>query len=200
MNRTASLAVIAALAVCLSIVGCTKPPDTGEDDIRALLGSSGYTCDDHASAYGSDDSTLQNGGEGGLPTDNGFPPFVRFRRYIPTGGVSRVVNIQIPAYPGHPDTTALATITVDINGELRTMFDTTTNPIQVWRKPFHDRAVRRVYLTKSETGWHIRKVTPMNFTTVGAAYELRLVGLHAEAASGEVFDLADPDTLLAKDE
>lgn len=198
MNRltVGSLLIVTALL----LFGCSRTAEDPEEDIRALLAASGYTSDSHTRAYGSEDSTPAGGGDGELPTSGELPPFGRFIRYIPGGGVSREVNVQIPAYPGYPETTALATITVDIYGELRTIFDTTTNPMQVWRKPFHDRGTRRVYLTKNQTGWHIRRVTPLNIITVNAPYSLRLVRLHAEAASGEVFDLTDPDTLLSKEE
>ncbi|MEO0073081.1 MAG: hypothetical protein ABIK43_00270, partial [candidate division WOR-3 bacterium] len=194
------LTVSLMLILGWAVFSCSRQAEDPEAEIRTLLASSGYTNDSHASAYGSADSTLAGGGEGDFLIDGELPPFVRFIRYIPGGSVSRNVDVQIPAYPGYPDTTALATITIDVLGELRTAFDTTTHPIKVWRKPFHDRAVRRVYLTKNETGWHIRKVTPLNITTVNAPYSLRLVSLHAEAASGEVFDLTNPDTLLAKEE
>jgi hypothetical protein len=203
VKRLLLTATLALLVAGLGILGCSRPPADNEEDIRALLASSGYTSDKQTTAYGSDDSTPTSGGGGDLgPGADGYDtiPFVRFRRFVPQGGVSKNINVQIPAYPGYPDTTALATITADINGELRTLYDTASNPWHVWRKPFHDQAVRKVYLTRDANGWYIRKVSPMNFTTVGAAYSLRLVNIHAVAASGEVFDLATADTLLSKDE
>jgi hypothetical protein len=81
------------------------------------------------------------------------------------------------------------------------MFDTTTNPIAVWRKPFHDVAVRKVFLTYSHDRWHIRKVSPLRVATQDAPYEMNIVRLHAVGAvSGEDFDLTTTDTLLTKDE
>ena len=153
--------VLSALALMLGVLwllpaGCARTDD--ETAIRNLLGSSAYTDENNTRSYGSDDSTPTGGGG----TTDGYEtiPFVRFRRYIPPGGVSRGVHIDIPAYPGDPDTTALATITTTVNGDFRTMFDTTVNPIQVWRKPFVDEAKRFVYLTRDKDRWRIRKVSP----------------------------------------
>jgi len=203
MKKKLVLAVTTLLVLSLGILGCGKQAKNDEEDIRNLLNASGYTDESHTQGYSSQDSIPISGGDPDLgPGMDGYDtiPFVRFRRFVRPSGISRTVVISIPAYPGYPDTTALATITSDIHGELRTIFDTTTNPMLVWRKPFHDQAVRRVYLTKGPDRWYIRKVSPLNITTVDAAYELRLVSLHVEAASGEVFDLSTADTLLTKEE
>ncbi|MEO0079378.1 MAG: hypothetical protein ABIK44_01710 [candidate division WOR-3 bacterium] len=200
--HTMLLAVTVSLLLTVGLMGC-RQKENDEESIRNLLNGSSYTDESQTRGYSSQDSTLAPGGEPGLgPGADGYEtiPFVRFRRFVPQGGISRSILVQIPAYPGYPDTTALATITSDIHGEFRTLFDTTTHPMLVWRKPFHDQAVRRVYLTKGPDGWHIRKVSPLNITTVDAAYELRLVSIHVQAASGEVFELTTADTLLAKDE
>jgi hypothetical protein len=193
------LVTASVLALGLLAVGCNQAPGD-EEQIRTLLGSSSYTDEDNTRSYGAEDSTPS----GNDPGDADFlMPFVRFRRYIPPGGVTRTVNVAIPAYPGYPDTTALATVTADIYGQFHTLFDTTTNPLQVWRKPFHDQAVRRAYLTKNDDGWHVRKVTPIEFTTVDAAYTLRVGEIVVHAASwpdADTFRLTDPDTLLAKSE
>jgi len=191
------LVLVSVLASTLVLVGCNQAP-ADEDAIKTLLGSSSYTDENNTRSYGAEDSTPS----GNDPGDGDVMiPFVRFRRYIPPGGVTRVVNVTIPAYPGYPDTTALATITADVYGEFHTLFDTTTNPLQVWRKPFHDQAVRQVYLTRDGDGWHVRKVTPLEFTTVDAAYNLRIQSLAVHAASwpdADTFRLTDPDSMLAK--
>ncbi len=202
MKRAIVLTAIVALGLSIGFLRCGQKK-TDEEAIKELLNTSSYTSEQHDQAYGSEDSTVTTGGEeiAGLRVDNyDTIPFVRFRRYVPKGGVSRTIEIKIPAYPGYPDTTALATITSDIHGELRTMFDTTTNPIQVWCKPFHDQAVRKVYLTKHEHRWCIRKVSPLAVRTMNAAYELRLDSVIAVASSGENFKLTTGDTLLAKEE
>jgi len=196
-------AVLAALIVLMLVpVGCSLQQNDDEQAITDLLNSSGYTNEDNDRSYGSDDTTLAGGGDDGPLTDDPHrPPFVRFRRYIPRGGISRNINIQIPAYPGYPDSTALATITADIDGELRTMFDTTGNPILVWRKQFHDQAVRKVYLARTQDGWRIRKVTPLEFQTVDAPYTLRIHELKVHAASWreqDTFRIQNGDTMLAK--
>jgi hypothetical protein len=200
MKKTALFAVAVLLVAGLALVGCQRQSND-EQSIENLLSGSGYTNDEHAKNYGANDTTLER--PDSLPGFDGYekPPFVRFRRYIPPGGVSRSVNIQIPAYPGGPDTTALATITWQVTGELRTMFDTTTNPIYVWRKPFTDKGTRRIYLEKYDDRWHIRKVSPLAVATENPAYNLNITSIHAVSAlSHDTFDLTTTDTLLAKDQ
>jgi len=200
MKRTLILAAAVLLMAVLALTGCNRKQDE-EQVIDTLLVNSGYTNDEHTKNYGANDTTLPDP-DTVLGTD-GYEriPFVRFRRYIPANGFSRTRNIQIPAYPGGPDTTALVTITWDITGELRTMFDETTNPILVWRKPFHDVAVRKVYLEKFGDAWHIVKISPLVTSTRNAAYSLQVTSVHAVGrVSGEVFDLTTSDTMLTKDE
>ncbi|MBN2537861.1 hypothetical protein JXB37_06255 [candidate division WOR-3 bacterium] len=199
--RPLALAALFLAAAALLFAGCAGFGSGDEQDIRTLLNTSGYTNEDNDRSYGSDDSTVTPGGDGPLTDDPHRVPFVRFRRYIPPRGVSRQVTVDIPAYPGWPDTTALATITTDIRGELRTMFDTTSNPILVWRKPFEDRAVRKVLLFKHENRWWIDKVTPLEFSTQDAAYDLEITGLKVHASSwaaGDTFRLTSTDTMLGK--
>jgi len=199
--KKAYATLAALLVLALVPVGCSMQRDDDEQAITDLLNSSGYTDESNDRSYGSEDTTLSDGSGGPGADDPRRPPFVRFRRCIPQGGVSRTINIQIPAYPGYPDSTALATVSTDINGELRTMFDTTGNPILVWRKKFQDQAVRRVYLTRTRDGWRIRKVTPLEFRTVDAPYELRIRELKVHAASWrsqDTFRIHSGDTMLAK--
>jgi hypothetical protein len=161
--------VVAALLVAVvAIVGCQRR-DRDQLAIESLLAGSGYANDANAQSYGENDTTVEKGGDGRLGAESYEEiPFVRFRRYIPPDGFSRTLNIQIPAYPGGPDTTALVTITWDVIGELRTMFDTTANPIPIWRKPFHDVSVRKVYLEKYSGRWHIVKLSPLVVATQNA--------------------------------
>jgi hypothetical protein len=199
-RRNLTLLALLGLAAAMTI-GCDRlSRKTDRDEISRLLAGSSYTGESGDRAYGAADTTLQPGGEGGDFDFGQRIPFVRFRRYIPPRGVSRNYNVQIPAWPGWPDTTALVTVTTDVTGELRTMFDTTGNPILVWRKEFRDRATRRVFLTKDDGGWHIRKVTALAFRTADAPYDLRIDSVRAASTSGELFVLTDADTLLAKDE
>ena len=201
MKRTLILAAASLLVTAVALTGCNRKHDD-QQTIQSLLVNSGYTNDEHTKNYGANDTTLEPGSDSTLGTD-GYEriPFVRFRRYIPANGLSRTLNIQIPAYQGGPDTTALVTITWDVTGELRTMFDTTTNPILVWRKPFHDVAIRKVYLEKYADAWHIIKISPLVLSTQNAAYNLQVTGIHAVGrVSGEVFDLNTSDTMLTKDQ
>lgn len=200
MKRMTLLAVAGALAAALALVGCAKKQDE-QTAIIDLLAGSDYSNNSHASNYGANDTTLEQPDT--LPgTDvNGRIPFVRFRRYIPATGIQRTASVQIPAYPGGPDSTALATINWTINGELRTMFDTTTNPINVWRKPYTDIGIRKVYLEKHGDRWHIMKISPLRIATQNAAYNLNIVSIHAVSRlSHDTFDLATTDTLLSKNQ
>jgi len=201
MKHAFALAAIVASVLLAGLAGCSNARKDDERAIKSLLGNSGYTNDNQTSSYGAEDSTLEDG-SGSEPGRDGYEriPFVRFRRYIAPNGVSRTVDIQIPA-PGGDDTTALATITQDVNGELRTVFDTTTNPIHVWRKPFHDKSTRKVYLTKSNTGWHIRKLSPLKIETQDPAYHLAVTRVYAVGRlSGDTFELTTTDTLLTKEQ
>ncbi len=210
MKRLSATVFAALLLVGAGMLGCDTARTSDEESVRALLDASEYTDEESSVRYGSADSTLGAGNGAELPILAGYQylPFVRFHRYIPRTGITRTVEVTIPAYPGYDDTTALATITTDIVGELRVTTDTSTNPILVWRKPFHDVSVRRVYLTKTRAnrrtprgGWHIVKVSPVQITTQNPDYNLRIVRLRATARpSGANFELVTADTLLAKDE
>jgi hypothetical protein len=202
MKRTTLFAVAVALAAALAFVGCAKQQQNDQQAVNDLLTGSDYTNDTHVSNYGANDTTLdQPDTLQGMSTEDGYGriPFVRFRRYIPTNGIQRQVKVQIPAYPGGPDTTALATITWTITGELRTMFDTTTQPINIWRKPFTDFGTRKVYLEKYDNSWHIKKISPLKIATQNAAYNLNIISIHAVGLlSHDTFDLTTTDTLLTK--
>ena len=202
MKQALKMTAMALLVAAVGFTGCKRQQEDNEQAIQNLLNASGYTDENQSRSYGVDDSTPEPGGDPG-PGMDGYEriPLVRFRRFVPHSGVSRNINFQIPAYPGCPDTTALATVTTDIHGELRTAFDTTTNPIQVWRKPFYDIAVRKVLLGKDRDGWHIRKVSPLKVTTRNAPYDLRLTRVFAVGAlSHDTFELTTTDTLLSKDQ
>ena len=200
MKRVTLFAVAGALAAALALVGCGKQQDD-KQAVTDLLAGSDYTNDNHAGNYGANDTTLdQPDMLAGMAAYERIP-FVRFRRYIPANGMQRVVSVQIPAYAGGPDTSALATVTWTITGELRTVFDTTTSPINIWRKPFTDVGTRKVYLEKYDKRWHIVKISPLALATQSAAYNLNIVSVHAVSRlSHDTFDLATADTLLTKDQ
>ncbi len=198
MKKNTLALVLAVLG--LFIVGCTTQSD--EDAIRDLIGRSAYTDDNGIRSYAGRDTSVSEGGDESM-ADGERIPFVRFVRYIPPDGVTRTVQVDIPAYPGYPDTTALATVRYTIRGEFRTVFDTTTTPILVWRKPFVDEAVRRVYLTKQGKRWRVRRLSPLRFYTTGAPYELSLAQMELHARSwpeADTYRLTTADTLLAKTE
>ncbi|HTW92441.1 MAG TPA: hypothetical protein VMH22_12130 [bacterium] len=200
MKRAALYAVAVALAAVV-LVGCAKSNGDESATITSLLAASGYTDDPHAVNYGANDTTLERPDSmtGTAASIQFIPPFVRFRRYIPASGVQRKVVVQIPADSGGPDSTALATITWTITGELRTCFDTTTHPIYVWRKPFTDVATRKVYLEKYDGKWHIVKLSPLATATQNPAYHLNITNIHAVSRiSHDTFDLSTTDTMLTK--
>jgi len=200
MKRTILIAAACALASALALVGCGKQTDD-QQAVNDLIAGSDYTNDTHASNYGANDTTLDQPDTLQATESYGRIPFVRFRRYVPASGILRSVNVQIPAYAGGPNTAALATITWTINGELRTMFGTTTQPINVWRKPFTDVGTRKVYLEKYDNRWHIKKISPLKIATQSAAYNLNIVSIHAVGLlSHDTFDLTTTDTLLTKDQ
>lgn len=202
MHNVRSLALI-LFAALVALTGCNRLPEDDTESVKATLAASGYTDDDADRAYGSEDTTIANGDEEPLPTILGHerPPFARFRRHVPRNGVTRTVNVTIPAYPGWDDTTALATVLLDINGTFLTCFDTNPNPLLVWKKPFHDVAVRKVFLTRDRKGWHIRRVSPMQVRTEDAAYDLRIARLTAtNLANGKTWELTTADTLLARED
>ena len=196
MRRAVLYAAVVALAAGV-ISGCAKQDEKAT--ITSLLAASGYTDDPHAGNYGANDTTLARPDSMSATASYELIPFVRFRRYIPPGGVQREVVVRIPADSGGPDSTALATITWTITGELRTCFDTTTQPINVWRKPFTDVATRRVYLEKHDGGWHILKISPLALATQNPAYHLNIANIHAVSrVSHDTFDLSTTDTMLTK--
>ena len=199
MKRATLFAVAVALTAALAFVGCAKQTQDEKATITSLLAASGYTDDPHASNYGADDTTLERPDSMTAAASYELIPFVKFRRYIPAGGVQRLVNVQIPAVSGGPDSTALATITWTITGELRTCFDTTTQPILVWRKPFTDVATRKVYLEKYGDRWHLVRISPLALATQNASYHLNIANIHmVSRASHDTFDISTADTMLTK--
>jgi hypothetical protein len=199
MKRAVLYGVTVALAAA-AVFGCARTQNE-KSSIKSLLVASGYTDDAQAGNYGANDTTLEQPDSGASVACCQRIPFVRFRRYIPEGGIERSVDVQIPADSGGPDSTALATITWTITGELRTCFDTTTNPIYVWRKRFTDVSTRKVYLEKHEDRWHIKKLSPLATATQDPAYRLSIKNIRVVSSlSHDTFDLSTADTLLTKDE
>ncbi|MBN2464495.1 hypothetical protein JXD38_02570 [candidate division WOR-3 bacterium] len=200
MKRAVLYGVLVAFAAAAVLIGCA-PLQSEKSSITRLLVESGYTDDAQAGNYGANDTTLEQPDSTSSIVCCQRIPFVRFRRYIPARGVERMVDVRIPADSGGPDSTALATITWTITGELRTCFDTTTNPICVWRKPFTDVATRKVYLEKYDDRWHIVKLSPLVSATQDPAYHLNITNIHAVSSlSHDTFDLSSADTLLTKEE
>jgi hypothetical protein len=192
-----------ALAACFLMLGarCQQSPQADdESDIRTLLGTSDYTNDDHSGA--TDDETNDPQGNGFEPgSDNPLVetlPWVRFARKIERP-VPRTLNIAIPAYPGYPETTALATITAEPTGDFYVHND--SNRHVTWVKPIADQGVRKVYLTKHNDTWRIREMTPWGMSTKNPAYGISIAAVRLAAApSGLSYEYTSPETMLTKNQ
>jgi len=116
--------------------------------------------------------------------------------------VQRTVTITIPAYPGYPDTTALATVTASVFGRFYVQNDSSGHI--AWVKDFTDDGIRKVYLTKHggrRGDWRIQRMTPLNYLTHNAPWPLEIASLKLEARpSGLTYEYTSPDTLITKRE
>jgi len=200
LTRLSVLGLIAVLA--LLFTGCQNHNPNNEDSIRTLLGFSDYTNDDQSGT--TDDGTAdpqQGGGFGALGFDQPTVetlPWVRFARKIERP-VPRTIAITIPAYPGYPETTALAVITASPSGN----FYVHNNPGGhiAWVKPLADQGVRKVYLTQHSDTWRIREMTPWNIGTVDAPYAINIASIRIDARpSGLSYEYFTPDTMLTKNQ
>jgi hypothetical protein len=192
------LLLLAALTVLPT--GCMRQRANDEESIKTVLGTSEYMNDDHSGA--TDDETSNPRRDGYGPGNEGdfVPldtlPFVRFCRMIERP-VPRTVVISIPAYPGYPETTALAVITATPSGQFYVHNDRTSHV--AWVKDFTDQGVRKVYLTRHDDTWRIRRLTPWNISTQNAPYNVDLASVRLEARpSGLNYLYTSPDTLLTK--
>jgi len=126
-------------------------------------------------------------------------PWVRFARSIERP-VQRTVTITIPAYPGYPDTTALATITNSVFGRFYVQHDSSARI--AWVKDYVDDGIRKVYLTKhggQRGDWRIQRMSPLNYITQNAPWPVEIASLKLEARpSGLTYEYTSPDTLLTK--
>jgi hypothetical protein len=202
-----ALALGAFCVLALTPTACLKSPT--EDDhqaIEELLATSDYTSDANSSVV--DDGTTEpkrdsfdsGGGMGTLSLPDTLP-WIRFARSIERP-LPRTVSITIPAYPGFPDTTALATITASVAGRFYVQNDSSGHI--AWVKDFTDDGTRKVYLTKHggpRGEWRIRRMTPLNYVTHDAPWPIEIASLRLEARpSGLTYEYTSPDTLLDKRE
>ena len=107
-------AVIVAAGAALLLTGCKKTSNLDDRQaIEELLGTSDYTRDEVAGITDDGSKDPERAGFGPKTMALSLSetlPWVRFARCIERP-LARNVNITIPAYPGYPDTTALAVVT-----------------------------------------------------------------------------------------
>jgi hypothetical protein len=201
------LAVGGLCVLALAPTACLKnQPVNDNQAIQELLATSDYTSDANSS-IGDDGTTepkrdsFDNGGGPSTLLVSDTLPWVRFARSIERP-VQRTVTITIPAYPGYPDTTALATVSASVSGRFYVQNDSSGHI--AWVKGFTDNGIRKVYLTKhggQRGDWRIRRMTPLNYVTQNAPWPIEIASLKLEARpSGMNYEYTSPDTLLAKRE
>jgi hypothetical protein len=200
MKRYLTLAVLCAVTL-LVLAGCNRLERRNDQrDITGLLNESEYTDDSQSGA--SDDGTAEPRRDGYEPGFDDMPldtlPWVRFaRRY--DRPISRNINIDVPAYPGYPESTALATITATATGQFYVHNNRGSH--LAWVKDISDEGVRKVYLTRHDDTWRIRRISAWKVATRNAPYPVEIVSVRLEARpSGAAFELTDPDSLYAKSE
>lgn len=186
-------------------VGCgTQNQGNNEEAIRTLLGTSEYTDDNQSGA--SDDESSEPRRDGFEPRDVlGLDyelaetlPWVRFARRIDRP-IARSIIITIPAYPGYPETTALAVITASPTGSFYVHNDRGSHV--AWVKDIADEGVRKVYLTQHDDTWRIRQMTPWDMRTKNAPYGINIKSVVIQARpSGLSYEYTTPDTMLTKRE
>jgi len=200
-----ALGALGVLALVTTSCLKSQPVDNNQA-IQELLATSDYTSDanstvvDDGSSEPKRDSFGSGGGPGTLSVMDTLP-WVRFARSIERP-VERTVTITIPAYPGYPDTTALATIANSVSGRFYVQNDSSVHI--AWVRDFTDDGTRKVYLTKhggQRGDWRIQRMSPLNSVTHNAPWPIEIASLRLEARpSGLVYEYTSPDTLLARRE
>lgn len=189
MKNYLSLFFIGLLGVNLFLIGC-KARNQDEATIKDILQNSLYTNEDQSRAFEDNDTTLEGGLVLAMP-DTMTIPWVRFVRRITS--FTRHISVEIK------DTIAIATIGSNLIGNFVVINDP-VNRIRYFR-PINDTGIRKVYLTKRDDHWRIRKITPKNIWTKEANNPITIIKLRAEARpSGTIFEITSPDTFLTKDQ
>ncbi len=177
---------------------CKKGTVSEEEEVKKVIEASAYTekAMDKASDEGDTTPQMISGWEGAINSDT--LPWVKFRRKVDS--LERYIRVRIPAYPGYPETTALATVTARISGRFFVVNIRDSLPPPIYIRDFVDSSYSAIYLTKRDK-WRIRKITPKVFTTLNPPSLLRIDRIRTEARpSGKVWEITTPDTFLTKDQ
>ncbi len=178
---------------------CQKGIVNEEEEVKKVVETSLYTGKEFDKALDESDTSPGFFSSAGGIIDSLTIPWVKFRRKVDS--VERYIRVRIPAYPGYPDTTALATITARISGRFFVVNIKDSLPPPIYVRPIFDSSYSQVYLTKGKKGWKVRKITPKAITTVDASSLLKIEKFRTEAKpSGRVFEITTSDTLLTKDQ
>ncbi|MEO0092939.1 MAG: hypothetical protein ABIK67_01610, partial [candidate division WOR-3 bacterium] len=189
MKKYLTILFASFLCANLLLIGC-KGKNQDEEDIKDILNSSLYTNEDQSRAF-EDNDTVPETGLILLMPDTMRIPWVRFVRKITS--FTRHIAVEIK------DTTAIATIGTSALGYFIVVNDP-LNPIR-YERPITDTGIRKVYLTKHDGRWYIRKITPKNIWTKNANIPITITNLRAEARpSGNTFEITSPDTFLTKEQ
>lgn len=177
------------ISAAILMIGC-KGKNQDEEDIKEILNSSQYTDEDQSRAFEDNDTVPETGLLFAMP-DTMRIPWVRFVRKITS--FTRHISVEIK------DTTATATIGSSATGYFIVVNDP-LHPVRYFRT-ISDTGIRKVYLTKHDNRWHIRKITPKNIWTKDATLPITIANLRAEARpSGNTFEITSPDTFLTKEQ
>jgi hypothetical protein len=189
------IALLLALFASL-FFSCKKESSAEEEEVKKVIEQSLYTGKDFDRATDEGETIPHLFNPVGLLTNETIP-WVRFRRKIDS--LERSIRVRIPAYPGYPETTALATVTSRLSG--RFFVNNRRDSPVIYIRPILDSGYSQIYLTRGNRGWRIRKITPKILTTISSPSLLSIVKIRAEASpSGKVFEITNPDTFLSKNE
>lgn len=188
--------MIAVIAGIFAIAGCSKKSPTGASEeamIAEYVAISPYTSGDGFGGTNDGSSTPRGFSESG--PDTSFLPPVRFARHI-TGNKR---TIKVDSISGNRRK-AWVTVYHDLTGWFYVNSDP-GNPWRIYIRPLSDRAQRKVYLEKNDYGvWMVRKITPVDWSTVNSSYPISILKVSADATpSGVHYEYTRWDTLVTKE-
>ena len=88
-------------------------------------------------------------------------------------------------------------MTIDIGGRFYTQSDSLSHI--AWVKDLVDQGIQRVYLTKHDRKWEIRRMAPLNYVTKDAPWTIGITSFRLEGRpSGLSYEYTSPETMLTK--